>query len=66
MFGDGLRDVMGYLQALLSGNAIERFRREMRLAYLAGFLRARGIGRKPAYAGAHTANPISSEALTSV
>jgi glucosyl-dolichyl phosphate glucuronosyltransferase len=66
MLGDGLRDVMGYLKALLAGNGIERFRREMRLAYLAGFLRARGIGRKPAYQGAHTANPISPEALTSV
>ena len=36
--------------AFLTGDACERFRREMRLIYLCGYLRARGLWRRPSYA----------------
>jgi glucosyl-dolichyl phosphate glucuronosyltransferase len=48
MVGDALRDIAGYVASLVNGNAVERARREMRLAYFAGFARARGFGR-PSY-----------------
>jgi hypothetical protein len=49
MVGDALRDLAALTRALISGDERERFRREMRLAYLAGFIRARGLLRRPAY-----------------
>lgn len=49
LLGDAARDVIGYVAALLRGDIGERFRREMRLAYFLGFVRARGLGRKPRY-----------------
>lgn len=52
MVSDALRDVVGYVQALLGRDACERSRREMRLAYAFGYLRARALGRRPAYPSA--------------
>jgi hypothetical protein len=49
LIGDAIRDAIGYWRALVGGRRVERFRREMRLAYFAGFVRARGFGRRPAY-----------------
>lgn len=49
MIGDALRDLFGYARAVVASDECERFRREMRLAYLAGFIRARGLLRRPAY-----------------
>jgi glycosyltransferase involved in cell wall biosynthesis len=49
MLGDALRDVVGYVRALVRRDPIERFRHAMRLAYLVGFVRARGIRRRPVY-----------------
>ena len=34
---------------MVNGDVCERARREMRLAYLAGYLRARGLRRRPTY-----------------
>ena len=50
MISDAGRDILAYARALVTGDACERFRREMRLAYLFGYLRARGFWRRPAYA----------------
>jgi glucosyl-dolichyl phosphate glucuronosyltransferase len=50
MISDAGRDILRYARALLTGNACERFRREMRLTYLLGYLRARGLWRRPLYA----------------
>jgi hypothetical protein len=49
MFGDAVRDLTAYTRALFSGNAGDRMRHAMRLAYFAGFARARGF-RRPNYA----------------
>jgi glucosyl-dolichyl phosphate glucuronosyltransferase len=49
MVSDAVRDIVALLKSILTGNACELARREMRLAYLAGYLRARGIGRRPSY-----------------
>jgi hypothetical protein len=49
LIGDAVRDVVGYLAALLRRDVGERFRREMRLAYFLGFLRARALRRRPRY-----------------
>jgi glycosyltransferase involved in cell wall biosynthesis len=49
MVSDALRDIAAYLRALITGDVRERSRREMRLAYAFGYIRARGIGRKPDY-----------------
>jgi len=46
-----VRDAIGYACALVRQDAGERFRREMRLAYFFGFVRARGLGRRPRYQG---------------
>lgn len=48
MVGDALRDLHAYARALITGNTGERMRRAMRLAYFAGFARARGF-RRPSY-----------------
>ena len=50
MLGDGVRDLLALVRAAWNGDRTERFRREMRLAYLAGFISARGLLRRPAYA----------------
>jgi glycosyltransferase involved in cell wall biosynthesis len=49
MVSDALRDVVGYLKAWFAGDECERSRREMHLAYAFGYVRARGIGRRPTY-----------------
>jgi GT2 family glycosyltransferase len=54
MLSDALRDLVAYVVALLRGDAAERVRREMRLAYFAGFVSARGLPGRPAYADAAT------------
>jgi glucosyl-dolichyl phosphate glucuronosyltransferase len=48
MLSDALRDLTALAVALLTGNGSERARREMRLAYFAGFARARRFER-PGY-----------------
>jgi hypothetical protein len=48
MLGDALRDLWGYARALILGSAGDRMRHAMRLAYFAGFARARGL-RRPQY-----------------
>jgi GT2 family glycosyltransferase len=53
LIGDAVRDAIGYVLALIRRDAGERFRREMRLAYFFGFLRARGLGRRPRYDAGH-------------
>jgi hypothetical protein len=49
MLSDACRDVIALLKAIATGDVCERARREMRLAYLAGYLRARGVRHRPAY-----------------
>ena len=49
MLSDAVRDVVVLLKSIVTGNACEAARREMRLAYLVGYLRARGVRRRPAY-----------------
>jgi hypothetical protein len=49
MVSDALRDIACYLRAWVERDACERSRREMRLAFLIGYLRARGLGRRPSY-----------------
>ena len=49
MIGDALRDALALAKAAVRGDAVESFRRQMRLAYLIGFLQARGAWRRPAY-----------------
>jgi hypothetical protein len=39
MIGSAVRDVVGWLGAAFSGNAIERTRREVRLCYFLGYLK---------------------------
>jgi glucosyl-dolichyl phosphate glucuronosyltransferase len=39
MFGSALRDLVGWLRALVTGNSIERVRREMMLCYFAGYVK---------------------------
>lgn len=48
MLGDALRDLRGWARALMARNTVERMRHAMRLAYFAGFARARGW-RRPDY-----------------
>ena len=50
MFTDAFRDIVGWIRALLRRDPVERFRHAMRLAYLVGFVRARGFRRRPIYA----------------
>lgn len=62
MLGDAVRDGIAMVSAALRGDLTERMRREMRLMYLAGFITARGIWRRPTYSGrpapsAAAANP---------
>jgi glycosyltransferase involved in cell wall biosynthesis len=62
MVGDAVRDGIALLGAALRGDVTEQMRREMRLVYLAGFISARGLWKRPAYSGvaaapAATANP---------
>jgi len=60
MAGDAVRDIAGYLKACLSGDAVERCRREMRLAYVYGYVRIRGLRQRPAYPEAPpSASPVS-------
>jgi glucosyl-dolichyl phosphate glucuronosyltransferase len=60
MLSDAVRDVLVLLKSIVTGNACELSRREMRLAYLIGYLRARGLRRRPTYTP--TAVPSTSEA----
>jgi glycosyltransferase involved in cell wall biosynthesis len=60
MLSDALRDIVAYGHAFLTGNAGELARREMRLAYFAGFARARGFLKRPTYP--ESATPEGSEA----
>ncbi len=50
MLGDGVRDLIGYVRSLLKGDSVGRFRYAMRIAYLIGFVRSRGVFRRPVYA----------------
>lgn len=49
MYTDAARDIVAFFRALLLRQTEERFRREIRLAFLYGYLRARGLWRKPDY-----------------
>jgi glycosyltransferase involved in cell wall biosynthesis len=51
MVADAGRDVIAWLRATAKGDVAEAFRREMRLAYLLGYLNVRSFWRRPAYAG---------------
>ena len=64
MIGDAFRDIVGYTRACLAGDHCERFRREVRLAYLIGFIRARGILRRPEYAARPDAASPAPKAAT--
>ena len=64
MVSDGCRDVIGYLKALVGGDARERSRREMRLAYAYGYLRGRGLGRRPAYPASPSADDVDGAAAS--
>ena len=61
MLSDAVRDVLALLRSIVTGNACERTRREMRLAYLVGYLRERGLRRRPSYTP--TALPPAAEVL---
>lgn len=52
MIGDAARDGVALLKAVLRGDVTEQMRRAMRLAYLAGFVSARGLWKRPAYSAA--------------
>ncbi len=45
MFGSAVRDAYGWVRARTAGDVTEAFRREMMLAYFAGYVRARRAGR---------------------
>jgi glucosyl-dolichyl phosphate glucuronosyltransferase len=49
MVGDALRDAAAWLRAVVRGDVTEAIRREMRLAYVTGYLGARSPWRRPAY-----------------
>jgi len=49
MAGDAVRDAAAWLGAVVRGDVTEAIRREMRLAYVAGYLAARPLWRRPAY-----------------
>ena len=55
VIGDAIRDALGYVVGVIRRDAGERFRREMRLAYFIGFLRARALRRRPMYPAAASA-----------
>jgi hypothetical protein len=44
---------VAFAKALLTRNTEERFRREIRLAFLYGYIKARGLWKRPAYAAAN-------------
>jgi glucosyl-dolichyl phosphate glucuronosyltransferase len=48
---DALRDLRSYATAAFSRRRIDQVRHEMRLAYFIGFVRARGVWRRPRYGG---------------
>jgi glycosyltransferase involved in cell wall biosynthesis len=62
LLGSALRDAAGWLRAWLTGNAIERTRREMMLCYFAGYLRgARGARQeRPSPAASIDGTPVPS------
>jgi glucosyl-dolichyl phosphate glucuronosyltransferase len=64
MFSDAVRDVLVLVKALLTGDACEAARREMRLAYLAGYVRARGVRRRPMYTPTPLASPADVPVMT--
>jgi glycosyltransferase involved in cell wall biosynthesis len=49
MVSDAVRDVIVLLKSMLTGDACEFARREMRLAFLVGYLRSRGLRQRPDY-----------------
>jgi len=49
LFGEAVRDAIGWLRAAVHGDEAGRFRYGMRLAYFLGFIRARGLWRHPPY-----------------
>jgi GT2 family glycosyltransferase len=57
VIGDAMRDALAYIVAAIHRDAGERFRREMRLAYFIGFVRARAFRGRPAYAAPDTSAP---------
>lgn len=56
MYTDAVRDLLAFAKALLTRNTEERFRREIRLAFLYGYIKARGLWKRPAYAAANAGN----------
>ena len=52
MVTDALRDLRSYARAALTQRRFDQVRHEMRLAYFIGFVRARGVWRRPRYGGA--------------
>jgi glucosyl-dolichyl phosphate glucuronosyltransferase len=51
MVTDAVRDLRSYARAAFSHRRVDQVRHEMRLAYFLGFLRARGVWRRPRYSG---------------
>lgn len=49
MLTDAFRDLRSYARAAFNRRRIDQVRHEMRLAYFIGFLRARGVWRRPRY-----------------
>lgn len=62
LVSDACRDVIGYLKTLVNGDVRERSRREMRLAYAYGYVRGRGIGRRPAYSASVASDDVGDAA----
>jgi glycosyltransferase involved in cell wall biosynthesis len=51
MVTDALRDLRNYARAAFNHRRVDQVRYEMRLAYFIGFLRGRGVWRRPRYDG---------------
>ncbi len=58
MISDAGRDILAYARAVVVNDVCERARRAMRLAYLWGYLRARGLWRRPQYASTAPQGPF--------
>ena len=54
MYTDAVRDLLALAKAFLTRDIEECFRREIRLAYLYGYIKARGLWKRPAYAAANS------------
>jgi hypothetical protein len=54
MFGSAVRDIGGWVRALLTLDATERVRRDMMLCYFAGYLKGARAAEHEARRGFHT------------